>query len=551
MSGIEIVGVAASVLQIADLGARVSAKLFGFARKIRGAAEKIDLISKEIAATGALLQQLGQQLDKDSNAQLLRRELVESANELVQDCKKIFRNIDKAIDGNSGNKIILSLKQKIHYAYLESEIEALRANLENLKSSIGIMQNILIYAEQLRNRERFPVLKEQQDLLKALGEEKLANEQRYNTLMKAIQDRSASEPLPPSPSPDPRHSQGQPETHMAFATRSVRIEPQGSIQSTAQDGTQKSFKPNQSFKHNIALNDGEMQDYVSLVAHMLEEVHSKQYKLEQSMRSGVHNGVLDLHWQEWAPLRQFHVDEVLLQKFKQLPEIVKYWTQKIKDKGESDQRLEDPNTTTSKVTVRAAEEKELQMMKPLQRVSTASYLHPSYEFPRPMPTDFNEIEKEEFFKADKAADKATEKQTPEAPKKGHQKIVLDIAARRQDSGGMRRTRARSAGRSVSRGLECKRRRLRRADESSEEALSEASFRPKRPIPTEWAATEEVEMPGVEDSVRERKEDSGIVDADVEIIPTQVPKAFDIDALVLKWTNVDVGELLQGHSDSGY
>ncbi len=72
MPGVEILGMAASVLQIADLGARVSAKLFGFAQKVRGAAEKIDLISKEIAATGALLQQLSEQLDKDSQAQLLK-----------------------------------------------------------------------------------------------------------------------------------------------------------------------------------------------------------------------------------------------------------------------------------------------------------------------------------------------------------------------------------------------------------------------------------------------------------------------------------------------
>jgi hypothetical protein len=58
MSGVEVLGIAASVLQIADLGAKVSVKLFGFARKVRGAAEKIDLISKEIAATGALLQRM-------------------------------------------------------------------------------------------------------------------------------------------------------------------------------------------------------------------------------------------------------------------------------------------------------------------------------------------------------------------------------------------------------------------------------------------------------------------------------------------------------------
>ena len=205
MSGVEVFAVAASVLHIADLGSRVSVKLFGFARKVSGAAEEIDLISKEIAAAGALLQQLGQQLDKDGQEQLLRPELVESAHELIRECNKIFQNIDKAIDGSSGNKVILSLKQKIQYTFLESEIDALRANLEILKNSIGLTQNALIYAEQLRNREQFPVLREQQCLLKALGEEKLANEQRYNTLMMAIRERPDSQ-LVSSPQLRHRHN---------------------------------------------------------------------------------------------------------------------------------------------------------------------------------------------------------------------------------------------------------------------------------------------------------------------------------------------------------
>jgi hypothetical protein len=322
MSGVEVFGIAASVLQIADLGAKVSVKLFGFARKVRGAAEKIDFISKEIAATGALLQQLSEQLDKDSQVQLLRRELVDSADELVQECKKIFKNIDKAIDGKPGNKVILSLKQKIHYTYLESEIDALRMNLENLKSSIGIMQNVLIYAEQLRNRERFPVLKEQQDLLKALGEEKVANEQRYNTLMKAIKDRPGDR-LTTSLSPGPAPAQFL-NAHVALGTRSEQLGADD-LQINAQSPSPTSSTV------KFALDDRELREHISLMAHMLEEVHSKRYDMEKTMRRRVHDGVLDIHWQEWAPLRQYYEDDALLNKFKQLPELIPFWAKKIKE----------------------------------------------------------------------------------------------------------------------------------------------------------------------------------------------------------------------------
>lgn len=324
MSGVEILGIAAAVLQIADLGAKVSVKLFGFARKVRGAAEKIDMISKEIAATGALLQQLSAQLDKDSQAQLLRRELIESADDIVRSCKEIFKNIDKAIDGNSGSKIILGFKQRIHYTYLESEIDALRTNLESLKNSISIMQNVLIYAEQLRNRERFPVLKEQQDLLKALGEEKLANERRYDELMRAIEKRGSQSQM------STFSSLGQPDAsffaaHVALGPRSQNLE-----------AVEYPHTPSSSSNNRIVFDEGKLRDYISLVACIIEDIHSKRYKLDKGMRLRVQDGVLDLHWQEWAAYRQYYSDDVLLRKFRQLPELVHFWVRKIEEERRTD-----------------------------------------------------------------------------------------------------------------------------------------------------------------------------------------------------------------------
>lgn len=322
MSGVEVLGIATAVLQIADLGGRVSVRLFGFARKIKGAAEKIDLISREIAATGALLQQLGQQLNKDSQAQLLRPELIHSANGLVCKCKEIFKNIDGAIDGNSGNKIILSLKQKIQYAYLESEIDTLRTHLETLKGSISIMQNILIYAEQLRNRERFPVLQEQRALLEALGDEKFANEQRYNTLMVAIKERPYRQA---TTSPSARLLPDQPSNvHTTWESGPRQLTAEGLQTSSQSPLPTPADAP-------LALNDRKIRDYNSLVARMLQEIHSKHYDLDGKMRSRAHGGVLDLHWREWAPFRQVHGDDVLLKKLTHLPQLYLFWVKKIEE----------------------------------------------------------------------------------------------------------------------------------------------------------------------------------------------------------------------------
>lgn len=65
MSGIEILGIEASVLQIADLACRLSVKLFFFSDKIKDAEKSITSNSQNIAATGATPQQLGNELKKD------------------------------------------------------------------------------------------------------------------------------------------------------------------------------------------------------------------------------------------------------------------------------------------------------------------------------------------------------------------------------------------------------------------------------------------------------------------------------------------------------
>ena len=154
MSGIEILGIAASVLQIAELGASLSVKLFTFSRKIKNADKSINSISRDIAATGAILRQLGNELDKDQNLRLCSQEAVSTANALVEECNIIFEELNVALDGGksqtTGHKLILGWKDRIRFPFLEPQVELLRSNLERLKSSLVVMLNVLIFAEQLR-----------------------------------------------------------------------------------------------------------------------------------------------------------------------------------------------------------------------------------------------------------------------------------------------------------------------------------------------------------------------------------------------------------------
>ncbi|KAK5049823.1 hypothetical protein LTR84_003941 [Exophiala bonariae] len=152
MSGIEILGIAAAVLQIADLGGKLSVKLFTFSRKIKSADKSIKSVSQDIAATGAVLQQLASVLKKDEKLRLCSDQAIETAKGLVADCKAIFSELDEALDnpGTSGNKYISAWKERLKFPFIEPQIELLQSNLERLKGSLVLMLNVLIYAEQLR-----------------------------------------------------------------------------------------------------------------------------------------------------------------------------------------------------------------------------------------------------------------------------------------------------------------------------------------------------------------------------------------------------------------
>ena len=149
MSGLETLGIAANVVQIADLGARLSVTLFAFSRKVKNANRAIEAISKDIAATGAVLQELGTQLSKDENARLCSDSAVVTARELVTDCQRLFQDIDRAIEptkpGHKANWL-----QRAKFPFLELHVESLRCNLERLKTSLMLMLNTLVLVGQMK-----------------------------------------------------------------------------------------------------------------------------------------------------------------------------------------------------------------------------------------------------------------------------------------------------------------------------------------------------------------------------------------------------------------
>lgn len=129
MSSVKIFGVIAGVIQIADIGARLSVKLSALTGKARD-------VSKEVALTSTVLQELGDLLRRDEQVKLCSDRAIRTASETVQECKIVFSDLETTVNGNAQSQRNAYRKwtQTLMVSFKEQKIELLRSNLERLKS---------------------------------------------------------------------------------------------------------------------------------------------------------------------------------------------------------------------------------------------------------------------------------------------------------------------------------------------------------------------------------------------------------------------------------
>ncbi|GIJ90048.1 hypothetical protein Asppvi_008997 [Aspergillus pseudoviridinutans] len=275
MSGLEILGVAASILQIADLGATVSVKLCTFYRQLKSADHAAQSLSSEVALTCSILRQLGENLKQDEQTRLYSAQAFETAQEVLRECEKVFKRISAAVDesrADATKNAIQRAARRFGFVLMERELDMLKGNLERLKSTMLLLLNVIMYAGQLRGRAELSVRQEQKDLIKVLVEEKKASEarlaelRRFDQLVKDIE------------SADINSSQGS--------------------------AGQEALPPYESLAQEDALR--ELRTYHRLVKRLLQEVDACRSGIERSRYSRFRNGVVKVHAAEVEAFRRAH-----------------------------------------------------------------------------------------------------------------------------------------------------------------------------------------------------------------------------------------------------
>ena len=156
---IAVVGVVASVASIADEGLKIYGYLNTYIEKIRNTDRDIAGFANDVRDTSVVLQQLGGSLDLEKETRICRPEFYHSLSENIQDCAKIFGEIDSTLAQSAdvvgseiGRPKTYSMKgrDKFRWPFQHSKVTLLRSDLDRLKKNLHLMITVMSHAREVQ-----------------------------------------------------------------------------------------------------------------------------------------------------------------------------------------------------------------------------------------------------------------------------------------------------------------------------------------------------------------------------------------------------------------
>jgi hypothetical protein len=75
-----------------------------------------------------------------------------------------------------------------------------------------------------------------------------------------------------------------------------------------------------------------------LIEKILDEVNSSRYAIDHGLRYRLHDGILDLHWDEWSPLRSQYGDDALRALLTRSPVLARSWYERLLNESKNKKR---------------------------------------------------------------------------------------------------------------------------------------------------------------------------------------------------------------------
>lgn len=128
----------ASIIQLADIGAKLSINLFSIAESVRSASADARMIAVEVSLFSTSLRSLGRCLE---NRLADNEALRDTTTSLMTSCKNIVQEVSALASGFDGkpSKTAARLLSGFRWTYKKSRISFLRSSLESLKSTMLLL----------------------------------------------------------------------------------------------------------------------------------------------------------------------------------------------------------------------------------------------------------------------------------------------------------------------------------------------------------------------------------------------------------------------------
>ncbi|KAL4732822.1 hypothetical protein BDV11DRAFT_176312 [Aspergillus similis] len=257
MSGLEVVGVVAGILQLADIGAKLSVKLCTFYRTVKVASRSLEGLSSDVSLTCSILNELGKTLEQDDQARLCSKEAFSTAQDVLQECRAVFQQIETAIEKYNQETETNRLRRgarKITAVFLGPNLDVLKSNLERLRTTTLLMLHVIMYARQLRKRKAKSTLLDQRGLIQTLIEERRVNDHKFKYLSNSL---------------------------LSVGTN--------------KDNSYHEPYQSASSEQQLASLPRQLEEYYNLIRKLLCDIDAYQYSLEQSQHLRIRNGVVNIH----------------------------------------------------------------------------------------------------------------------------------------------------------------------------------------------------------------------------------------------------------------
>ncbi|CAD6570638.1 MAG: hypothetical protein ASARMPREDX12_003782 [Alectoria sarmentosa] len=193
--------VAASIVGIATAGVQISIKLVTLATQISTASDRVSSIGNDISLTSGVLRQLGELMTQKTThdgISIFSQGGLETTRTSAAMCERIFCEVEREAKRASeqlrrykpgqgrmsGEKIELSTIERAKWPFLQPNIDSLRADLRDAKSTLMLMLQVASLALSKRMADASVSTSEDQDFVRAIVALELQRREQHTDSVK-------------------------------------------------------------------------------------------------------------------------------------------------------------------------------------------------------------------------------------------------------------------------------------------------------------------------------------------------------------------------------